>query len=251
MRKVRKMNTLWPDFSFEMYKRACDELNYPEEPFSKYINEFIKEDDVVADIGCGIGIPAMYISKRCKRVIAIDNNKESLDYFNKEIIKNDIKNIEIVHGAWPTVELEPCDVAIAFYVSKIADSKESLAALVNAVKHGGMITSRGSNEDDGFYNSLATRLGVPSRSYGCSNGCYLRGRLEMLGCKVKCEQISHEFGQPVNDIDEAAKFIWWQLQLDSSYLEQIKMIAGDYIINRNGKLYIPKLRSSCLIIFEK
>lgn len=244
------MKTHWPHFAFDMYKRACNELNYPEEPFYKYINEFIRDDDIVADIGCGIGIPALYISKRCKKVIAVDCNEDSLEYFRKEIIKNGIKNIETVYGAWPDVKLEPCDVAVAFYTPAIADNKDSLNALIRSVRRGGIITSNGSLDDGGFYKKLAERLGVKPRSYGCINGCYLRGKLEMSGCKVNCEQIAHEFGQPISNIEEAAKFLCWQLQLDGSYQEPIRKIAKDYVINRGGTMYIPKLRNTCVITFE-
>lgn len=75
------MKSFWPDFSYELYKRACIELNYPENPFSKYIKEFIRPENVVLDIGCGIGIPTMYISKLCKKVIAIDQDDTALHYF--------------------------------------------------------------------------------------------------------------------------------------------------------------------------
>ena len=102
-----------------------------------------------------------------------------------------------------------------------------------------------------FYKSLAGRLGVKSGSYGCSNGCYIKGSLEMYGCKVRCEQKIHEFGQPVNDVDEAAKFICWQLRLEDSYLDSIKRVVKDYMIYRNGQMYIPKSRSSCVITCEK
>lgn len=245
------MKQFWPDFAYDMYKRACDELNYPENPFSKYIKEFIKPEDVVVDIGCGIGVPAMYISKLCTKVIAIDQDKTALDYFNKEITKHDIKNIQTLYGVWPDVKIQPCDVAIAFYAGGISKDRASLVSLLNSVKRGGIITSNGTLVDGGFYKDLADKLGVKPRNHSCNNGCYLRGSLEMQGCKVKCEQITHDFGQPVNNAEEAVKFFSWQLQLDGSYLDKINKIAMNYIIDRNGKLYIPNLRSSCVITFEK
>lgn len=245
------MKTPWPSFALEMYERACLELNYPEEPFSEYIKEFIRENDVVADIGCGIGVPAVYISKLCKKVIAIDCNEGSLAYFKKNILQQNIKNIETVLGEWPDVRIEPCDIAVAFFVSKIADNNESMTALLDSVKRGGIITSNGTSVEGGFYKDLAARLGVKPRSFSCENGCYLRGKLEMSGCKVKCGQKAHDFGQPVNDLEEAAKFLCWQLHLNESYLERIQKMAQDYVIKRKGKMYIPKLRSTCVLTFEK
>lgn len=245
------MNAFWPDFSYDMYRKACVELNYPEEPFSRYIKEFIKPEDVVLDIGSGIGIPAVYISRLCKKVIAVEQNKPALDYFDKEIKRGNIKNIQTVHGKWPDVDVDTCDAAVAFYAGGITRDIGSLILLINSVRRGGIITSYGTQQDGGFYKSLADRLGVKSREHSCDNGCYLKGRLEMLDCRVKCEQINHDFGQPVNDIDEAARFLSWQLQLDEGYIDGIKEIAMDYITFRNGKMYIPNQRSTCVIIFEK
>lgn len=245
------MKTLWPDFAYDMYKRACNELNYPEIPFGKYIKEFIRAEDIVVDIGCGIGIPAMYISKLCTKVIAVDQDRVALNCLDKDIINNDIKNIQTVYGAWPDVNIQPCDAAVSFYASGIAKNKEGLIALINAVKRGGIITSNGTIDDGGFFKGIADRLGVKSRKRDCNNGCYLKGGLEALGCRVKCEQITHDFGQPVNDIYDAVKFFSWQLHLNDSYYEKVKKVAADYIIDRNGKMYIPNLRNSCVIIFEK
>lgn len=245
------MTNVWPDFSYDLYERACKELNYPEIPYSKYINELVQPDDTVLDIGCGIGIPAIYISRLCKKVIAVDQNKVALDYFHCLINREGIRNIETIHASWPEVEAEVCDVAVSFYTARIADSKENFDRLIRSVKRGGIITCIGAAEDDGFYKGLAENLGINGRKQSCKNGCYLKGKLEMAGFHVKCEQVDHEFGQPVNDIDEAAKFFCWQLQLDDSYLRPIREIAANYMVQRNEKWYIPKLRRSCVLIFNK
>lgn len=246
------MAIVWPDFSYELYERACKELNYPEVPFSKYINEMIQPDDTVLDIGCGIGIPAIYLSRLCKKVIAVDQNKSALDYFHRLIDRAGIRNITAIHASWPEVELEACDVAVSFYTSQIGDSKENFDRLIRSVKRGGIITYIGTTaEDDGFYKGLSDDLGIGGRNQNCRNGCYLKGKLEMAGFHVSCEQVNHEFGQPVNDIDEASKFFCWQLQLDDSYLKPIREIAANYMIQKNEKWYIPKSRSSCVLVFRK
>jgi hypothetical protein len=245
------MKVYWPDFAYELYERACRELNYPEVPFVKYIREVVEAEDVVADIGCGIGIPAMYVSSLCKRVVAVDCNKSALDYFGRSMEKHGIGNVDIVHGTWPEMEIEPCDVTMAFYAGKITGSRESLTALLNSTRRAGIIACNGTAAEGGFYKSLADELGVGPRKQGCDNGCYLRGAMEMAGCRVKCEQVAHEFGQPVEDMDEAAKFLCWQLQLDDSYLQLVREIADKYVTSRDGKMYIPNLRSTCVITFLK
>jgi len=105
--------------------------------------------------------------------------------------------------------------------------------------------------EESFREDLARKIGVELRTYGCENDCYLKGRLEESGCMVKCESINHDFGQPVDNLDEASRFLCWQLKLEERYVEKISKYAQDYIIERDGVMYIPIKRNSCVLVFER
>lgn len=243
------MSTYWPDFAYGLYERACMELDYPHIPFGPFINKLISRDDVVADIGCGIGMPAFYLAQRCKNVIAIDENKDALDYLEKRKEKEGVYNITTICGKWPDVPMEPCDALISFYASGVTRDKYRIEMLLKTARRG-ILTGPGPNPDGGFFMDIAKALGVPGREQKCDNGCLVRGKLEMMGCKVSCETIVHDFGQPLNDIEEATKFLSWQLRLDESYFIRIKDVAEKFLTTQNGKLYLPNPRSICILTYS-
>lgn len=243
------MSQSWPEFAYDLYHRACTELNYPQVPFGPFLNELIQPEDVVADLGCGIGMPARYLADRCKKVIAIDENKTALGYLERWAQENGIDNIQTIHGSWPEIQLEACDALISFYAPGMTSDRKGIEALLKTAKRG-ILTAPGPKQDGGFFLEIAQKLGVPPRKQGCGNGCLARGKLEMAGCQVSCKNILHEFGQPVKDTEEAARFLCWQLHLDASYLEKVKQIVPEFLGSRDGRPFLPNLRSTCVLTYR-
>ncbi|HOF28621.1 MAG TPA: methyltransferase domain-containing protein, partial [Anaerolineaceae bacterium] len=89
--------TAIPRSSAEFYKKATAFWNYPEVPYGPALRGMIRPTDVVADIGCGIGIVSRYLAGLCRRVIAIDRDETALDVLRAELSGEDCGNIEVVH----------------------------------------------------------------------------------------------------------------------------------------------------------
>lgn len=62
--------------------------------FAKIIKNHINPDDIVLDIGTGCGVLAILLSKYAKKIIGIDINRRAVTCFSKNILLNNIKNIE-------------------------------------------------------------------------------------------------------------------------------------------------------------
>lgn len=245
------MIEFWPEYSYGLYKNAVETHNYPEVPFGKYIKKYIKPEYSVLDIGCGFGFVSVYLSKLCKSVVAIDQDSFALAKLEENIVKNDFSNIDTICGVYPDVELPVCDASIAFYVAPVSKSVEGIIALLKATKRCGIITSLAPNPQSNYYDKLRAYLGLPPKNSGCQNACRTAGNLEMAGCKVVCERITHEFGQPVADMDEAVRFMCWQVGGGDEYLPEIRKIAKKYTTIKDGGIYIPIYRDICVICFEK
>ena len=63
-----------PLTSSDYYKKATSFWNYPEVPYGSALREMIRPTDVVADIGCGIGIVSRYLAAISRKIIAIDKD---------------------------------------------------------------------------------------------------------------------------------------------------------------------------------
>jgi len=51
-----------PLSSADYYKKATSFWNYPDVPYGPALKDMIRPTDVVADIGCGIGIVSRYLA---------------------------------------------------------------------------------------------------------------------------------------------------------------------------------------------
>lgn len=245
------MGTFWTEKTLQMYQDACDFLHYPEIPLQKYFAEIIRPDDTVMDIGSGPGAAAIYLSSFCKEVIAVEQDEDACNHLQRRIKAKGIKNIKIINGSWPEVQLKACDVTIMLYVAqKSLLPREKIRALIQSTRRIGISLSTQSGGLD-FRDVLLRRLGLEPKAPRCLNACRTFALLEVEGAKVRCERIEHEFGQPVENLDDAAFFLMNQLHLDNEYLPDVRKAAEEYVEIRRGQLYIPKKLVNCLLIFEK
>ncbi len=244
------MGTFWTEKTLQMYQDACDFVHYPEIPLQKHFAAIIRPDDTVMDIGSGSGATAIYLSSFCKKVIAVEQDELACNHLQKQIDAKGIKNIEIINKDWPDVQLKACDVTIMLYVAqKSLLPREKIRALIQSTRRIGIFLSTHSGGLD-FRDALLRRLGLVPKAPRCLNACRTFAMLEVEGAKVRCERIEHEFGQPVENLDDAAFFLSNQLHLGNEYLPEVRKAAEEYVETRRGKLYIPKKLVNCLLTFE-
>ncbi len=58
----------------------------------------LKQEDVVLEIGPGIGILTCQLAKRVKRVVAVEKDRKLIPVLEQVLEKEEIKNVEIVQG---------------------------------------------------------------------------------------------------------------------------------------------------------
>lgn len=246
------MTKFWSDNAFEFYKQACDHGNYPEIPFGDHLRALISTDDVVADIGCGFGITSLYFAKLCHKVLAIDQDAAALKVLAHTMKEQQVGNIEIIQSTWPKVDCEDWDIAIGIYHNNFANDTEKINQLIAKTRRGGLISTQGTLERESFHLAVSKKLGLPPKhSPSCSNGCYVKGRLEQAGLKVSCSMIPHDFDQPVKDRNQAILFIMDQLRLDEEHYLSIAESLDEYIKEESGTLLVPIRRYNCVLIFNK
>jgi SAM-dependent methyltransferase len=77
----------------------------------------INPDWTVLDVGCGAGLLAIPVAKKCRCVTALDVSSEMLKYLKQNAELQDVRNITCINKAFETVavgeELEQHDVVVA------------------------------------------------------------------------------------------------------------------------------------------
>ena len=73
-------------------------ISYDIKIYRKQLEEILKEEDVVVELGCHIGNTSEIIAKKVKngRLIALDNSPEAIDKMNE--LANKYKNLEFISG---------------------------------------------------------------------------------------------------------------------------------------------------------
>ncbi len=76
--------------------------NYLIDPYTestrKIISGLIEENSKVIDIGCGTGSLVFYLSNKCRYILGIELSEKMVDYANSLKEKNNIFNVEFIHG---------------------------------------------------------------------------------------------------------------------------------------------------------
>lgn len=65
----------------------------------------IKKRDLVLEIGAGSGVITMALSKRCRRVIAVEPDHETAEKLRRNLAKFKIENVEVVEKDFLEMEL--------------------------------------------------------------------------------------------------------------------------------------------------
>ena len=231
------------------YKKTAAYWNYPEVPYGPALRELIRSDDVVADIGCGVGVVSQFMAPLCKQVLAIDKNEAVLQSLAQDLKEKSIDNVNPVHAFWPDMPAHEWDVAVAIYHYHFAHTTLEVETLLRKTRRGGLIINRGLKEREGFHQKISEDLGLQERPDGCVDSCYVRGRLEQAGFQVTCDQIFHDFGQPVDSKEEAITFIRNQFRLDEKYNDKLDEIALKYVEIIDGQMVLPIKRFNCMLRF--
>lgn len=109
-------------------------LNWVFEPGRKQVFNFIDEDEMVLDFGCGTGALCKYINAR--NYVGVDGSKQMLriaqsNYSGKKFIKGDIEGFELTQKA---------DVIVLAYVLSVTDNpSELIANCYRNLKDGGKL----------------------------------------------------------------------------------------------------------------
>lgn len=242
----------WPEDALRWYEDACEMFEYPKRQYGGMLAGIIGEEDTVLDLGCGNGAASLLIAPWCKQVIALDQDEEALQQLDKRMKQQGITNIVLKHGVWSPKDPVTADVVVALHVHKALRSFENLSFLYKSVKKGGMIACQaGSDSSEEPFAELKKELGVLPKYEQCENGCYTKGVLQGLGASVTCQRFTYDFGQPLAGMEEAVRFLSWQLHTDDSCENVIRKYLDSYVKPCGGRYVIPIVRQCCGITFLK
>ncbi len=90
------------------------------------------DDDVCLDIGCGTGRLAIPLSRKCRRVTALDGSQSMLDSLMHEAVDQSIDNIDPIHSSWqnfnPAFEYDVAYASFSIFMKDVRRQLERMTA---------------------------------------------------------------------------------------------------------------------------
>ena len=182
----------------------------------------------------------------------MDQDQNALYRLAADAREHCLANTEIVHDSWPVSTPIQADVVVALHVYQVMRSFENLKLVFDSANKGGFIARHASyTRNDEPFCELKEELGIVPEYKMCDNGCYIRGVMETLGARVTCEKAIYEFGQPLDTLEEAVRFICWQIRAEDSMEPAVQKYVDLHIRKSDGEYLVPIQRQSCGITFLK
>lgn len=229
------MRMNWDDITIKSFVDASKYTDFHKK-LAQFIRPYIKSSKSFCDIGCGLGLIDMYLSKYLDDITCVDINKNAISYLEKSINENNIKNIKCIIKDFKEIDTKFHTILISFfsyedleYFSKICDR---LIAIVN--------------------DRSTSHIPVSKRKMKEINQHSTQNLKDLLGeKKIKYEQLSlsMEFGQTFIDKEEIAKYAKSYddgEEYDSIYNHILKnMVKGDKI-----PYYLPYKKNISIFVID-
>ena len=122
----------------------------------------LNRDYVAADLGCGSGFFTIPLSRRVKKVYAIDVQKEMLEFLKQKIQRQKIRNIELLLSGEDEIPLENESVDLLITVNTLHEfrDKEKMIGEMRRVlrRDGKAMIVDFKKEDTGFGPPVSIRV---------------------------------------------------------------------------------------------
>jgi ubiquinone/menaquinone biosynthesis C-methylase UbiE len=122
-----------------------DEFAFVRIPEKKIVTEtldkILNSNQTVLEIGAGTGRFTLKIAPHVKHITAIDISQNMLDCMTKKIEKNNLENIEQIHGSFMEIDLkDQFDLIVSFSAIEYIKDKEALyGKIADLLKPGGKL----------------------------------------------------------------------------------------------------------------
>ena len=152
--------------------------------------------------------------------------------------KKGVRNVETVCSTWEEYEGPTFDEVCAAYVGE-ACVDSGLRKMVEHSRRGGVIVAPASDVKDDFGCRELFRMLGKSPPAGGKSAREVERWLNALGLAYESEEVEYEFGQPLNDFDEAVRFIIGQFGLGAEDGDVVERFLEGRLVVRPGYIYLP------------
>ncbi|UDN59039.1 MULTISPECIES: methyltransferase [unclassified Clostridioides] len=108
------MRMNWNDTTIKSFVDASEYTGF-HKILAKEVIPYIKDSQTFCDVGCGLGLIDMYLSKELKDITCIDINQNAINYLEKSIKDNNISNIRCMVKDFKDINTKFDTILISFF----------------------------------------------------------------------------------------------------------------------------------------
>lgn len=181
-------------------------------------------------------------------VTAIDKSNLVIDVLKDKINSMKSVNINPINISYEGFSSNKYDIVFVSYMMGLIDKKNILNILNKVNKHLILVLPLNKIKNDFSIDELYRELEIDIKNLEQVNYFDAENLLKQMNKKYIVKKAKAEFGQIFNTIDEAVKFVYYYFNLPTKSSQIVANWLESRLINLNGKLYLPSIRESAIII---
>lgn len=249
---MNRIRTTWTNEQIENYYLGIKYSDYPNIFWDRIKNQIV-DCKTLIDIGCGPGAFAIKAAEFDLDVQAVDVNVKHIQVLKHFIERFNLRNIELITGQWPEVNIKKSDVSICGYsLGGEIGTMSGIEKVLNYTdKKAFFIVPYSKIQTDFSSVELYESFGIEPPMF---NGSYIDTLeiFEELGQEVTFEIIENDFGMPMNKNYEISYYAdYLSKKLGIPEIDAIKNHLMKIATLKNGQLWIPNIRKSVMITWKK
>ena len=209
----------------------------------------LSKDDIVLDIGCGVGRLSVPIAKIVKKVYALDISKKMLEYAKKYAESECVEDIEFIQGNWEEFDIatiEKVDVTIAYNSLGVYELRKSLEK-INAITRREVYIFTFAGKGEWMDEELVEIIYGNRISFNYSSASIISGLLSQMGIVHETSVEESYWAATYHSVDEAFEDIINMYSIDDSFRDIVKDFIIRKVDRKNGLVEFCQKRSVACI----
>ncbi len=232
------MQIKWSDQSCRWFERASEYTGYNRR-LADTLKKYIPAGENLCDIGCGAALVDFELAGHCREISCVDISPEAIAYVRERIVARGADNMSAVcsdvrdlDGRWDNV------IALFFggsgyFETCLSKAKKQLVIAVHA--------------------SRKCKFGPEGHQViKCSDIAGTKAYLDSRGLRYSFEEVSLEYGQPLESMDEAGAFARaYSRPMDDEVLERYLTEKLEKTGDGRWPYYLPNLKEFGIFVIRK
>lgn len=223
------MRIKWNDYTIYAFEKASEYTKF-HEIIAQQIKPYVKNSNTLCDMGCGLALVDIYLSKYINNITCVDINEKVINYAKQNAKKNKIDNIKFLVSDFKKVEKFFDIILISFFscneIEYFSNYCKKLIVIVN--------------------NGKKTHVPVSEKN---NDAISLRNFLREKKIKYSEKIMNLQFGQPFENEDEIREYS--KEYGESTEKDKIfEYIIKNVQIGNGVKYYLPYDKSISMFIIE-